>query len=69
MELNKLSRVLRSKVKAIEDKASHHIFWSIEVDGKVSKVAKFSHNAHGQIRPHVIADTAQTSSADFWRTS
>ena len=59
MELNKLKRALRKKVRATESKKKHHIFWSIEVDGELSKVAKFSHDAHGQILSKVKADTAK----------
>jgi hypothetical protein len=54
-----LRTVLLSKGEAVEDRASHHIFYFIEVDGKIYRATKFSHNARGRISNEILGAIAR----------
>jgi len=49
MDYQELRTALVTKGKADEDRARHHIFFFVEIDGKTYRATKFSHGARGQI--------------------
>lgn len=55
-----LQRVLRRKLNAQEERASHHVYFFIDIPGNGElRVAKFSHSARGRLPDFVVADTAR----------
>ena len=54
-----LQRALRRKLKAVEDRRSHHVFYWVAIEGREFRVAKFSHSSRGQLPNFVVSDTAQ----------
>ena len=59
MDIKDLQRSLRRKLKAVEDRQSHHIFYWATIDEKEFRVAKFSHSSRGQLPDFIVSDTAQ----------
>ena len=51
--------MFRSKIKAIEDRTGHHIFYYLEYEGKEYKAGKLSHSARGQIDPYILGKLAK----------
>ena len=60
MDIGDLQRALRRKLNAQEERASHHVYFFVEIPGDGEfRAAKFSHSARGQLRDYVVADTAR----------
>ena len=59
MEVRDLQRALRRKLRAVEDRRSHHVFYWVEIDGREFRVGKFSHSSRGQLPDFIVSDTAQ----------
>jgi len=55
----KLCGALSSKGKAWPDRAGHHVFFYIEIDGKTCRAAKVSHSAQGQIDSYILGAIAR----------
>ena len=58
MDVRDLQRGLRRKLRAIEDRRSHHVFYWVEIDGLEFRAAKFSHSGRGQLPEFIVSDTA-----------
>lgn len=59
MDVRELQRALRRKLRAVEDRRRHHVFWWLEVDGREYRVAKYSHSSRGQLPQYILSDTAK----------
>lgn len=59
MDYRDLRSTLISKLSAAEDRARHHIYFYIAIDGRDFRVGKLSHSARGQAEDFVISDTAR----------
>ena len=59
MHVRDLQRALKSKLRAMEDRRSHHVFYWIEICGLEFRAAKFSHSSRGQLPSFMLADTAR----------
>lgn len=60
MDIGDLQRALRRKLNAQEERASHHVYFSIHIPGNGDlRAAKFSHSARGRLPDFVVADTAR----------
>lgn len=51
MDVRDLRRTLRSKLHAIEDRATHHVFFYFDIDGRQYRATKLSHGLRGQLAP------------------
>jgi hypothetical protein len=58
MNVRELRRTLR-KIDAVEDRAGHHIYFYVEIDGHEYRVCKFSHSMTAELPPFVITDAAR----------
>lgn len=60
MDIRDLQRALRRKLNAQEERASHHVYFFIDIPGNGElRAAKFSHSARGRLPDFVVADTAR----------
>ena len=59
MDFRELSRALRRKLGAVEDRQSHHVFFWMEADGRDYRIAKFSHSSRGQVPDFITSDSAR----------
>lgn len=59
MQIRQLQRALRRKLGAVESRKSHHVFYSITVNSRDLRIAKFSHSMRGQLSNLVLSDTAR----------
>ena len=60
VDLRDLQRALRRKVRAYEDRSSHHVHYVAILDGAECTVARFSHSFRGgQLSDNVVSDTAK----------
>lgn len=59
MNVRDLQRALRRKLRAVEDRRSHHVFYWVTIDGVEFRAAKFSHSSRGQLPDFIVSDTAQ----------
>ena len=59
MDVRDLQRGLRRKLRAEEDRRSHHVFYWVEIDGLEFRAAKFSHSSRGQLPDFILSDTAR----------
>ena len=60
MDIGDLQRALRRKLNAQEERASHHVYFFIDIPGNGElRAAKFSHSARGRLPDFVVADTAR----------
>jgi hypothetical protein len=59
MDNREIKSTLVTKLDAIEDRAGHHIYFWLNIDGSEFRVGKLSHSARGQALDHVISDTAR----------
>jgi len=59
LDYRELRSALVSKGEATEDRARHHAFYLIEVDGKSYRATKFSHSARGQISDDILGAIAR----------
>ena len=60
MDIGDLQRALRRKLNAQEERASHHVYFFIDIPGDGGlRAAKFSHSARGRLPDFVVADTAR----------
>lgn len=55
MDYQELRSALVSKGGADEDRASHHVFFYVEVHGKRYRATKLSHSARGQISSPIVS--------------
>jgi hypothetical protein len=59
LDYRELHSALLSKGAATEDRTRHHVFYLIEVDGKMYRATKLSHSAHGQISNDILGAVAR----------
>ena len=59
MDNREIRSTLVAKLDAVEDRAGHHIYFWLDIDGSEFRVGKLSHSARGQAPDHVISDTAR----------
>lgn len=59
MDYHELRTALLSKGEAVEDRARHHVFYFVEVDGKIYRATKFSHSARGRISNEILGAIAR----------
>ncbi len=59
MDYEELRSALVSKGEAEEDRASHHVFFFIEVGGRTYRATKFSHSARGQVSGDIQGEIAR----------
>ena len=59
MDYRELRNALLSKGQASESRARHHVFYYIDVDGKIYRATKFSHSARGQISDDLLGAIAR----------
>ena len=59
MNYRELRTALISKGEAMEDRTGHHVFYLVEVDGKIYRATKFSHSARGQIVDEILGAIAR----------
>lgn len=59
LDYRELRSALLSKGAATEDRARHHVFYLIEVDGKRYRATKLSHSAHGHISDDILGAVAR----------
>jgi len=59
MDYRDIRSTLAAKLDALEDRARHHIYFYLTIDGRDFRVGKLSHGARGQAADHVINDTAR----------
>ena len=59
VDVRDLQRALRRKLRAVEDRRSHHVFFWVTIDGLDFRAAKFSHSGRGQLPGFIVSDTAQ----------
>lgn len=50
---------MNSKLGAVEDRRSHHVFYWLTIDGADHRIAKLSHSSRGRIPDFIVADTAR----------
>ena len=58
MDYRDIRSTLVAKLNAIEDRASHHVFFYLTINGRDFRAGKLSHGARGQAEDYVINDTA-----------
>ena len=59
MNYREIRSTLVSKLEAIEDRAGHHVYFYITIDGCDFRVGKLSHSSRGQAVDYVVNDTAR----------
>lgn len=59
MEARDLQRALRRKLRATEDRRSHHVFYWVTIAGLEFRAAKFSHSARSRLPEVAVSDTAK----------
>lgn len=61
MDFRELSRTLKSKLGAEEDRQGHHISYGLILEGQEKMVGKVSHSARGsdQVPDFIVGDTAK----------
>lgn len=59
LDYRELHSALLSKGGATEDRARHHVFYFIEVDGKRYRATKMSHSARGHISDDITVAVAR----------
>ncbi len=59
MDIREIRSTLVAKLDANEDRAGHHIYFWLNIDGREYRVGKLSHSARGQAPDHVVSDTAR----------
>lgn len=59
MDYRELRTALLSKGEATEDRARHHVFYFVEVDGQTYRATKVSHGARGQISSGILGAIAR----------
>lgn len=59
MDYQELRTALLSKGEAMEERARHHVFYFVEVDGKRYRATKLSHGARGQISKGILEAIAR----------
>lgn len=58
MDYRDIRSTLVTKLSAFEDRARHHVFFYLAIDGHDFRAGKLSHSARGQAEEYVINDTA-----------
>ena len=58
VDFRPLQRCLISKLGAVEDRRSHHVFYWLTIEGADHRIAKFSHSSRGRVPDFIVADTA-----------
>jgi len=59
MDYRDIRSTLVNKLDAAEDRAGHHIYFYLTIDGHDFRVGKLSHSSRGQAVDYVINDTAR----------
>ena len=59
MDNREIRSTLVAKLDAVEDRAGHHVYFWLDIDGSEFRVGKLSHSARGQAPDHVVSDTAK----------
>lgn len=59
MDNREIRSTLVAKLDATEDRAGHHVYFWLDIDGHEYRVGKLSHSARGQAPDHVVSDTAK----------
>jgi len=59
MDNREIRSTLVAKLDAVEDRASHHIYFWLNIDDHEYRVGKLSHSARGQATDYVVSDTAK----------
>lgn len=59
MDYRDIRSTLTAKLGALEDRAGHHIYFYLTIDGHDFRVGRLSHGARGQAIDYVVKDTAR----------
>jgi len=59
LDYRELRSTLITKGEAKEDRSGHHVFYMIEINGKLNRATKLSHSAHGQIDKYILGAIAR----------
>jgi hypothetical protein len=59
LDYRELHSALISKGQTTENRSSNHVFYIVEIGGKLYRATKVSHGAHGQISDELMSAIAR----------